>query len=144
MNNIGYTNDQSKIDLFSIKLSGKMNQLLIGQDIPLDYLRYVIRLDKSDTDVNVANQRKNIRVSFRSTPQTQRKFGTLDQSSSSNSEILALNSSHSFSYYPSTPYTTAITIPFALSSLLQSLPTKIELDASSRPRGLLTDAEKPF
>ncbi len=40
MNDVGYTDDRSKIiDLFSVKLSDEMNQLLIGQDMPLDHLR---------------------------------------------------------------------------------------------------------
>ena len=70
MNDVGYTDDQSKIDLLSVKLSDEMNQLLIGQDMPLDYLRYVTRLHKLDTDVHFANQRKIIRVGPRSTPST--------------------------------------------------------------------------
>ncbi len=41
MNDVGYKDDLSKSDLFSVKLSDKMNQLLIKQDTPLDYLRYV-------------------------------------------------------------------------------------------------------
>ena len=77
MNDVGYTDDQSKIDLLSVKLSDKMNQLLIGQDMPLGYLGYVTRLHKLDTDVRVANQRKNIRVGPRSTPSTRRNFRTL-------------------------------------------------------------------
>ena len=36
INDVGYTDDQSKIDLLSVKLSYKMNQLLIGQDMPFD------------------------------------------------------------------------------------------------------------
>ena len=32
MNNVGYTDDQFKIDLLSVKLLDEMNQLLIGQD----------------------------------------------------------------------------------------------------------------
>lgn len=58
MNDVGYTDDQSKIDLFSVNLSDEMNQLLIGQEIPLDYLGYVTRLHKLYTDVRVAGQRK--------------------------------------------------------------------------------------
>lgn len=38
MNDVGYTDDQSKIDLLSVKLSDEMNQLLIGKDMPADYL----------------------------------------------------------------------------------------------------------
>ena len=66
MNDVGYTDDQSKIDLLSVKLSDEMNQLLIGQDMPTDYLGYVTRLHKLDTDVRVANQRKNLRITSRS------------------------------------------------------------------------------
>ena len=144
MNDVGYTDDQSKIDLLSVKLSDEMNQLLIGQDMPLDYLGYVTRLHKLDTDVRVANQRKNIRVSPRSTPSTRSNFGTLGQSSASSSEVLAPHSSNPFGYYPSTSNATAVTTPFVTSPALQSLPTQMELDASSRPRGPLTDAEKQF
>ena len=66
MNDVGYTDDQSKIDLLFVKLSDEMNQLLIGQDMPTDYLGYVTRLHKLDTDVRVANQRKNLRTNSRS------------------------------------------------------------------------------
>ena len=41
-----------------------MNQLLIGQDMLLDYLGYVHRLHKLDTGVRVANQRKNVSSRF--------------------------------------------------------------------------------
>lgn len=57
MNNVGYTDDKSKIDLFLVKLSDKMNQLLIGQDMPTDYLGYITWLHKLDTDVRVINER---------------------------------------------------------------------------------------
>lgn len=144
MNDVGYTNDQSKIDLLSVELSNEMNQLLIGQDMLLDYLGYVTRLHKLDTDVYVANQRKNIRVGPRSTPSTRSNFGILGQSPASSSELHAPHFSSPFSYYPSTSNTTAITTPFVTSPALPSLPTQMELDASSRPRGPLTDAEKQF
>lgn len=67
MNNISYKNDQSKNDIFSVKLSNETNQLLTGQDISFNYLRYVIWLYLLDIDVFVAHQRKNIRVNLRST-----------------------------------------------------------------------------
>ncbi len=38
MNDVIYKDDLSKIDLFSVKLSDEMNQLLIRQDMPLDHL----------------------------------------------------------------------------------------------------------
>lgn len=41
MNGLGYTGDQAKIDLLSVSLSDEMNQLLIRQDMPADYLGYV-------------------------------------------------------------------------------------------------------
>lgn len=44
MNYLGYTDDQAKIDLLSVSLSDEMNQLLIGQDMPADYLGYVTQL----------------------------------------------------------------------------------------------------
>ena len=144
MNDVGYTDDQSKIDLLSVKLSDEMNQLLIGQDMPLDYLGYVTRLHKLDTDVRVANQRKNIRIGSRSTPSTRSNFGTLSQSSASSSEVLAPHFSNPFSYYPSNSRAATVTSPFVPSPAPQSLPTQMELDASSRPRGPLTDAEKQF
>ena len=56
MNGVGYTDDQAKIDLLSVKLCDKMSQLLIGQDMPADYLDYVTRLHKLDTDAHVAGQ----------------------------------------------------------------------------------------
>lgn len=102
MNDVNNTDDQSKIDLLSVKLSDQMNRLLIGQDMPLDYLGYVNQLHKLDNDVRVANQRKNIRVGSRSTLSTRSNFGTLSQSSASSSEVLAPHSSNPFSYYPST------------------------------------------
>ena len=68
MNDVGYTDDQSKIDLLSVKLSDEMNQLLIGQDMPAGYLGYVIRLHKLDTDVRVAGQRKNQHTGSRPNP----------------------------------------------------------------------------
>ena len=37
-----------------------------------------------------------------------------------------------------------VTIFFGPFSVLQSFPTRMELDASSRPRGPLTDAKKQF
>ena len=58
MNDVGYTDDQSKIDLLSVNLSDEMNQLLIGQDMPVDYLGYVTRLHKLDTDVHVEVNKK--------------------------------------------------------------------------------------
>lgn len=66
MNDMGYTDEQSKVDLFSVKLSDAMNQFLIGQDMPMDYLGYITRLHKLDTDVHVANQRKNLRTTSQS------------------------------------------------------------------------------
>lgn len=51
----GYSNDQLKIDLFFMKPLDKMIQLLIGQNMPFDYLRYVTRLYKLDINVRVAN-----------------------------------------------------------------------------------------
>ncbi len=144
MNDVGYKNDQSKIDLLSVKLSDQMNQFLIGQSIPFDFLGYVTRLHKLDTDVRIANQRKNIRVGPRSTSSTQKNFATLGQSFASSSKVLAPYSSNPFSYYPSTFHTTAVTTPFASSFLPKSLPTQMELDASSRLRGPLTDLEKQF
>ncbi len=56
INDVGYTDDYSKIDLFLVKLLDEMNQLLIGQDMPTKYLRYVTWLHKLDTDICVANQ----------------------------------------------------------------------------------------
>lgn len=56
MNNIRYIDNQSKIDLFFIKLSDKINQLLIGQNMPNNYLGYIIWLHKLNTNVFVANQ----------------------------------------------------------------------------------------
>ena len=144
MNDVGYTDDQSKIDLLSVKLSDEMSQLLIGQDTPLDYLGYVTLLHKLDTNVRVANQRKNIRVGPRSTPSTRSNFGNLGQSSASSSEVLTPHSSNSFSYYPSTSHTTAVTTPLRLPLCRNLFLTQMELDASSRPRGPLTDAEKQF
>lgn len=44
MNDLGYTDDQAKIDFLSVSLSDEMNQLLIEQDMPADYLGYVTRL----------------------------------------------------------------------------------------------------
>ena len=64
MNDVGYIDDQAKIDLLLVKLSDEMNQLLIGQDMPTDYLGYVTRLHKLDTDVRVAGQQKNLQTSF--------------------------------------------------------------------------------
>lgn len=46
----------------------KMNQLLIRQDMPVDYLGYVTRLDKLDTDVRVVCQRRNLRINSQSNP----------------------------------------------------------------------------
>ena len=144
MNDISYKEDQSKIDLLSVKLSNKMNQFLIGQSMPFDFSEYVTRLHKLDTDVRITNQRKNIRVGLRSTTSTQRNFATLGQSFTSSSKVLAPYSSNPFSYYPSISHTTAVTTPFASSLLPKSLPTRIELDACSRLRGPLTDVEKQF
>ena len=62
INNFGCTDDQAKIDLVSVKLSDEMNQLLIGQDMPADYLGYATCLHKLGTDVRVAGQRKNLRT----------------------------------------------------------------------------------
>lgn len=62
MNDVGYTDDQAKIDLLLVRLSDKMNQLLIGQDMSADYLGYVTRFYKLDTDVCVVSQRKNLRT----------------------------------------------------------------------------------
>lgn len=62
MNNVGYTDDQAKIDLLLLRLSDKMNQLLIGQDMSADYLGYVTCFYKLDTDVCVASQRKNLQT----------------------------------------------------------------------------------
>ena len=56
MNDVRYTNDQVKIDLRLLKFSNKKNQLLIGQDMPMNYLGYVTRLHKLDTNVRVAGQ----------------------------------------------------------------------------------------
>lgn len=55
INDVEYINNQSKIDLLSIKLSDKINQLLIGQDMLTNYLRYITWLHKLDTNVYVAN-----------------------------------------------------------------------------------------
>ena len=67
MSNVCDKNDQPKIDLLPVKLLIQMNQLLIGLNKPFTYLQYVTELQKLDTDVFIANQRKNIRVSPRST-----------------------------------------------------------------------------
>lgn len=142
MNDVGYTDDQSKIDLLAVKLSDEMNQLLIGQDMPLDYLGYVNRIHKLDTDVRVANQRKNARIGSRSTTSTRSNFGTLNQPSASTSEVLTSHPSSPFTYYPNNAVITGN--PFTPSPAPQSLPTQMELDSSSRPRGPLTDAEKQF
>ncbi len=83
MNDVGYKANQSKVDSFSVKLSDKMNPLLIRQNMTLDYLGYVTWLHKLDTDVRIANQKKYIRVGLRSTPSTRSNFGTLGQSYSS-------------------------------------------------------------
>lgn len=56
LNDMGNTDNQSKIDLFSVKLLDEMNQLLISQDMLIDYLGYVTWLYEFDTDVCVANQ----------------------------------------------------------------------------------------
>lgn len=64
INDVGYTDDQAKIDRISVKLSDDMNQLLIGQDMPADYLGYVTRLHILDTNVRVAGQQKNLRTEF--------------------------------------------------------------------------------
>ena len=64
INNVGYTDDQAKIDLLSVKLSDEMNQLLIGQDILTDYLGYITWLHKLNTDVYVAGQQKNLQTGF--------------------------------------------------------------------------------
>lgn len=60
INDVGYTDNQSKIDLLSVKLSDKINQLLIGQNMRINYLGYVTWLHKLDTNVCVANQQKNL------------------------------------------------------------------------------------
>lgn len=83
MNDVGYTDDQSKIDLLSVKLSDKMNQLLIGQDMPFDYLGYITQLHKLDTDVCVANQRKYLQVGLHSILSTQSNLRVPGQLSNS-------------------------------------------------------------
>ena len=64
MNDVGYTNDQAKIDLLLVKFSDKMNQLLIKQNMPTDYLGYVTQLQKLNNDVRVIGQQKNLQISF--------------------------------------------------------------------------------
>lgn len=140
MNDVGYTDDQSKIDLLSVKLSDEMNQLLIGQDMPTDYLGYVTRLHKLDTDVRVANQRKNLRTSSRSNLTARGNTTTSNFAfpPNSNSQPPTFNP---FSYQPPPlpPQITTTPSPFfpVQPATTQTLPTLIELDSSSRPRGPL-------
>ncbi len=101
-----------KIDLLPVKLLIQMNQLLIDLNKPFTYLQYVTELQKLDTDVFIANQRKNTRVSPRSTSWTESNFGTIGQSCCSSSEFLALNWSNPFSHYPTTSNTTVSTTTF--------------------------------
>lgn len=56
INNITYMKNQSKIDLFLVKLLNKMNQLLIGQNMPINYLEYITWLHKLDTNICITNQ----------------------------------------------------------------------------------------
>lgn len=55
INNIKYTNDQVKIDLLLVKLSDKINQLLIRQNILMYYLGYVTWLHKLNTNIHKAD-----------------------------------------------------------------------------------------
>lgn len=56
ISDIGYTDNQSKIDLLFVKFLDKINQPLICQNILTNYLEYITRLYKSDTNVCMANQ----------------------------------------------------------------------------------------
>lgn len=58
MNDIEYINNQSKIDILSVKLSNKMNQLLIGENMPINHLRYITWFHKLDANVYMANQQR--------------------------------------------------------------------------------------
>lgn len=114
MNDVGYTDDQSKIGLLSAKLSDEMNQLLIGQDMPADYLGYVTRLHKLDTGV-VAGQRKNLRTNSRSNPTT-RGNPTISSFTFSSKPNPQPPASNAFSYQPppSSPQTTTSSSPLSV------------------------------
>lgn len=79
------TDDQSKIDILSVKLLDEMNWLLIGQDIPINYSRYLTRLHKLDTNVCVANQQKNLHTTSQSNLITQGNITTSNFAFPSNS-----------------------------------------------------------
>lgn len=55
MNDVSYTDDQSKIDLLFVKLPDDMNQLFISQNMPINYLWYVTQLHKLDTNICMTN-----------------------------------------------------------------------------------------
>lgn len=61
---VKYTDNQSKIELLSIKLLDKMNQLLIDQDMATNYLGYITQLNKLDINVCIINQQKNLYTNF--------------------------------------------------------------------------------
>lgn len=141
MNDVGYTDGQAKIDLLLVRLSDKMNQLLIGQDMSADYLGYVTRFYKLDTDVCIASQRKNLRTTSWSNPAVLGNLTNPNYTASNPKPQSSIASA--FSYQPpTTSQTEALSSPFSVPPAVQSLPTLMKLDSSSRPRGLLTKAEK--
>lgn len=120
MNDVGYTDDQSKIDLLSVNLSDEMNQLLIGQDMPVDYLVYVTRLHKLDTDVHVVGQQKILRINSRSNPTTRGNLTSSNFTFSFNPNPQP-PASNAFSYQPP-PSSSQTTTPSLLLSEQQIVP----------------------
>ena len=119
--------------------------LAVGQDMPTDYLGYVTRLHKLDTDVRVANERKNLRTNSRSNLTTRGNTTSSNFTFPSNSNPQP-PTPNAFSYQPP-PLPSQTTTPslfFPVQTATQTLRTLIELDSSSRPRGPLTEAEKQF
>ena len=130
MNDVGYTDDQAKIDILSVKLSDEMNQLLTTQDMPADYFGYVTRLHKLGTEVRVAGQQKNLQTSFRTNPTV--------KGSPVSSPGSQPSTSNAFSYQsPTSSQTSTFSSPLSVPPAVQTLPTLMELDSSSRPRGSL-------
>lgn len=89
----------------------------------------------------MGGQRKNLQTSSRSNPVV-RGNPTGSNYTAVNSESQP-SASHAFSYQPPIPSQTAtVSSPFSIPPAVQTLPTLMKLDSSSRPRSPLTEAKK--
>lgn len=89
----------------------------------------------------MAGQRKNLQTSSRSNPVV-RGNPTSSNYTAVNSESQP-SASHAFSYQPPIPSPTAtVSSPFSIPPAVQTLPTLMKLDSSSRPRSPLNEAKK--